>query len=138
MKHILIATHGDYAKGAVSAAEIIAGKKEFVTCINAYSEAKNINEAVEAYFASIPHEDEVIILTDLFGGSVNQAIMPYTKQGNVYLITGFNLALLLEVMMMDPEACVDEDQLRGLVNGAKAQVMYVNDVLQSSNDDDFD
>lgn len=138
MVRLLIATHGDFAKGAYSAAAIIAGEKPFVTCINAYSEAKNIKEAIEQYFQNVKETDEVIILTDLFGGSVNQAVMPYTKEKNIYLITGFNLAILLELMMMEPEMKVDEEKLRALVNGGKSQIMYVNDVLKSSMEDDFD
>lgn len=138
MIQLLIATHGDFAKGVYSAASIIAGEKPFVTCINAYSEAKNIKEAIEQYFQKVKESDEVIILTDLFGGSVNQAIMPYTKQKHVYLITGFNLAILLELMMMEPDTKVDEEKLRVLVNGGKSQIMYVNDVLNSSSVDDFD
>lgn len=134
---LLIATHGDYAKGAYSAACIIAGEKEHVTCINAYSEAKNIKEALDAYFQANQNE-EIIVLTDLFGGSVNQAVMPYTQTGNIHLITGFNLALLLEVMMMDPQEAVDEERLRSLVNGSKQQILYVNDMLNTSSEDDFD
>lgn len=138
MKQLLIATHGDFAKGAYSAAAIIAGEKPFVTCINAYTEASNIKEAIASYFKKIKDEDEVIVLTDLFGGSVNQAIMPYIKKHHVYLITGFNLAILLELMMMEPETKVNEEKLRLLVNGGKKQIMYVNDVLKSNTEDDFD
>ena len=134
----LIATHGEFAKGALSAATIIAGEKSNVTCINAYSEAKNIKQAVVEYFQSVKAGEDIIILTDLFGGSVNQAFMPYTKKDSVYLITGFNLAILLEVMMMDPQSTVEEDQLRQLVEAGKSQMMYVNDVLNLSNSDDFD
>ena len=90
------------------------------------------------YFQSVKAGEDIIILTDLFGGSVNQAFMPYTKKDSVYLITGFNLAILLEVMMMDPQSTVEEDQLRQLVEAGKSQMMYVNDVLNLSNSDDFD
>lgn len=138
MKKLLVATHGAYASGAVSAASIIAGEKPFVTCINAYSEVKNLNEALASYFKDVKEEDQVIVLTDLFGGSVNQAIMPYTQKANIFLITGFNLAILLELMMMDQETTIEEDQLRSLVEGGKAQILYVNDVLKTTSSDDFD
>lgn len=134
---LLIATHGDYAKGAYSAASIIAGAKDYVTCINAYSEANNIQNALQEYFSAHTQE-EIIVLSDLFGGSVNQALMPYTKQVGIYLITGFNLALLLEVMMMDPNEPVDEERLRSLVRGSQQQIVYVNDTLHTTSQDDFD
>ena len=138
MIKILIATHGDFAKGALSAARIIAGDKNNVTCINAYTESKNLKVAIEAYIKNITKEDEVIILTDLFGGSVNQTIMQCIQQANIYVITGFNLALLLEIVMLDEQASITEIQLRNLVEASKSQTMYVNDVIQVTNEDDFD
>lgn len=138
MRKILVATHGDYAKGALSSISIITGAKENVTCINAYSEEKNINEALDRYFETVTEDDEVIVLTDLFGGSVNQAVMSYLGKKKIFLITGFNLALLLEVMMMDSDESVSEDRLRSIIEGSKQQIMYVNDVLKNTNDDDFE
>ena len=138
MKKILVATHGHYTKGALSSISIIAGAKENVTCINAYSEEKNINEALDRYFETVIEDDEVIVLTDLFGGSVNQAVMSYLGKKKIFLITGFNLALLLEVMMMDSDESVSEDRLRSIIEGSKQQIMYVNDVLKNTNDDDFE
>ncbi len=138
MRKILVATHGDYAKGALSSISIIAGAKENVACINAYSEEKNINEALDRYFETVTEDDEVIVLTDLFGGSVNQAVMSYLGKKKIFLITGFNLVLLLEVMMMDADESVSEDRLRSIIEGSKQQIMYVNDVLKNTNDDDFE
>lgn len=136
MIKILVATHGDYASGALSAASIIAGEKDYVTCIDAYTKHKNLQEVVQAYFNTITEEDELIVLTDLFGGSVNQALMPYIKQDHVYVITGFNLALLLEILMMQ-NSTVDKSQLQAIVEGSKSQIMFVNDMVQTSMEDDF-
>lgn len=137
MIKVLIATHGDYASGALSAARIIVGEKEYVTCVDAYTKNKNIQEALDTYFTTITNEDELIVLTDLFGGSVNQALMPYTQQKNVYLITGFNLALLLEILMMQG-ASIDPFKLREIVAGSKSQIMFVNEMIQENTKDDFD
>ena len=76
-------------------------------------------------------------MTDIFGGSVNQGIMPYIKE-HVYVITGFNLALLLEVLMMNSEGTVNIDELRRLIAESAKQVNFVNDMLTMSSDDDFD
>ncbi len=138
MRKILVATHGNYAKGAISSLSIITGQEGNITCINAYTESKNINEAIDAYFEEVNEDDQVIILTDIFGGSVNQAAMNYLKKENIFLITGFNLALLLEISMLDAEEPIDENKLREIVNNSKTQIIYVNDVLKGTNEDDFD
>lgn len=138
MKKILVATHGNYAQGVISSLSIIAGQVNNITYINAYTESKNINEAIETYFEKVNEDDQVIILTDIFGGSVNQAAMNYLKKENVFLITGFNLALLLELSMLDSEEIISENKLREIVENSKAQIIYVNDVLKETNNDDFD
>lgn len=138
MRKILIATHGQFAKGMLSAGEIIVGKKNDVTCLNAYSDVKNVKETIDAYFASLSPKDQVIILTDLFGGSVNQMLMPYTQKSNVYLITGVNLAMLLEILMIEEDVTIDENLLREIVCNGQKQVMYVNDVLKNNQNDDFE
>lgn len=138
MLKILLATHGDFAKGALTAAEIILGKKDNITCINAYSEAKNVAAAVDAYMQTIAEQDQVLVLTDLFGGSVNQVIMQYLKQKQVCILAGFNLAVLLEVMMLDVHMKLDTSHIRHIVDGGRQQLLYVNDRIQQQTQDDFD
>lgn len=138
MRKILIATHGRFAEGMLSASEIIVGKKKNVKCLNAYSDVKNVKEEIATYFSSLSSKDQVIVLTDLFGGSVNQILMPYTQKNNVYLMTGVNLAMLLEILMIEDDAVIDENLLREIVNNGQKQVMYVNDVLKNNQSDDFE
>lgn len=137
MKKILIATHGNYAQGALSAANIIIGEKEHVHTINAYTKDIVLKDEIERYFTQVGNDDTVIVLTDMFGGSVNQALMPYVTNSHVYLITGFNLALLLEILLLEENA-IEDDTLRKLVSDSQKQVLYVNDVLKQKTEDDFD
>lgn len=137
MKKILVATHGDFAKGILSASSIIVGKKDRVSTINAYTEDKLLKKAIDDFFETVQEDDEVIVLSDIFGGSVNQGIMPYMND-RVYMITGVNLPLLLEILLMNDEQRVDVEDLRRLVCESGKQVILVNDVVQSTISDDFD
>lgn len=137
MKKILVATHGNFAQGSLSAASIILGEKEHVSFINAYTPGIVLKDELETYFRNQSKEDVILVLTDMFGGSVNQAIMPYTLNENVHLITGFNLALLLEMLLLD-EAEISAEKIRTILEQSKQQIMYVNDVLHQSTKDDFD
>lgn len=138
MIKILIATHGELANGILSAGEIIVGQKDNITCLNAYSDVKNVKETIANYFHSLLPNDQVIVLTDLFGGSVNQLLMPYTQRDHIYLITGLNLAILLEIAMIDQNSEINENLLRKIVHNGQKQVMYVNDILKNSHHDDFE
>lgn len=124
MKQILIATHGKMASGIQSTAELIVGKMAQITTIDAYlTPDDNVEEKFDAYFKE--HEqDRVIVFTDLMGGSVNQKLIPYSKRENVTLVTGTNLAVLLQVMMAEED--VSESQIRGYVKEARKELKVVS------------
>lgn len=136
MRKILIATHGIYAEGIKSAAEFILGPQPDITTICAYTGDIALKDQLEEYFGGCTPEDEVLILTDIYGGSVNQACMEYMKRPDTHLITGINLALLLQIMTLEETAC-DKATLLKLVEEAKEQISYVNESVKEVVTDDF-
>lgn len=136
MRKILIATHGIYAEGIKSAAEFILGPQPDITTICAYTGDIALKDQLEEYFGGCTPEDEVLILTDIYGGSVNQACMEYMKRPGTHLITGINLALLLQIMTLEETAC-DKATLLKLVEEAKEQISYVNESVKEVVTDDF-
>lgn len=137
MRHILIATHGLLASGAKSTMNFLIGNVDNVDYITAYVDGvKPINEQIEEYFAKIPQEDEVVIFTDIKGGSVNQKMIPYCVRENTFLVSGFNLAILIEVTMT-PEKLTN-DFLKAKIEEARNQLCLVElENKTEENDDDF-
>ncbi len=139
MLKILIASHGNYADGVKSATNIIIGNKENVHYLNAYVSEETVKDQLENFFKGVSENDEVIILTDIYGGSVNQNVFPYVKKENVYIISGFNLATVLEILLLNPEEKVSLDNLRNIVEESKKQILFLNDyVTEQEKEDDFD
>lgn len=136
MRKILIATHGIYAEGIKSAAEFILGPQPDITTICAYTGDIALKDQLEEYFEGCTPEDEVLILTDIYGGSVNQACMEYMKRPGTHLITGINLALLLQIMTLEETAC-EKATLLKLVEEAREQISYVNESVKEVVTDDF-
>lgn len=132
MKKILIATHATYAAGIRAAAELILGPQPGITTICAYTEGVILEKALEEYFDACMPDEEVVVLTDIYGGSVNQACMKYMERPGVHLLTGVNLALLLQVITTE-----DMEELQEAVNEAREQISYVNETMTASVNDDF-
>ena len=81
MKKFLFATHGTLATGMKSTLELLVGNVADITCLTAYvNPDDNVDEQLKAYFSEISDEDQVIVCTDLMGGSVNQKIVPYAQE----------------------------------------------------------
>lgn len=98
MVHILLASHGTMAAGMEKAISILMGKTDGLSVINCYVDASNVNDAFREYFSSVPETEQVIMLSDLYGGSVNQIMYQWLTRPHTKLIAGINLALLLEMM----------------------------------------
>lgn len=136
MKKILIATHGTFASGAKSTMEFLMGNVADITCIDAYvNPEENLVEILEAYFSGITAEDQVIVMTDIKGGSVNQKIVPYAAGENIYLIAGFNLPLLV-ALALAPEG-ITRVEIKKTIEDAKCQMELVEVVPEETSEEDF-
>jgi fructoselysine/glucoselysine PTS system EIIA component len=132
MRKFLIATHGTFAGGIRSSVDIIAGSMENVFLIQAYTgENKSIKDDVDAVLLQINDNDELIVFTDLMGGSITNQILQYALKKNVFIVSGVNLPLLLDVMLADPNTPVEEVIESGICN-ARDQIVFVNKLITSN------
>ncbi len=76
IRKFLIATHGAFSKGIHSSLDIIIGPAENVSLIQAYLNGnKSIEADLQKVLEQVHPEDELIIFSDLLGGSVNNQIL---------------------------------------------------------------
>lgn len=144
MVRFLVATHGTLADGFKSTMSILMGKEiaEKIETINAYCNESSPKQIIENYIDSVG-DDQLIIFTDVMFGSVNQFVMPYVDKNNVFVLTGVNFPIMLEVISKYSfsEESVEEDYIRSVVVKAREQILYVNDEMKNSqiinNEEDF-
>lgn len=75
MRRFIVATHAYMSKGIVSSLELIMGPQENLKYFCAYvEENKPYQIELLKELDSYDPEDEIVIFTDLFGGSVNNEI----------------------------------------------------------------
>ena len=125
MRKILIATHGHLAKGFESAVNLICGAHPHVSYFNAFVDDTNIDVFIDTYINSICDDDVAVICTDILGGSVNQKFLPFLDRGNIYLISGINLPLVLELILYSGE--INTTMLNDLIEQSKEVILLVNE-----------
>lgn len=128
MRKIIMVSHDRFAEGIKSTLEMIMGSQENVVSICAYTEEQidfkaMINEIIEAK----ANEDEIILCTDIFGGSVNNELMEFTQIKNVHLVSGINLLFLIQLVISDTSAPA-ADVIRNCMQEAKMGFLYCNDI----------
>ena len=85
IKHVVLASHGTMAQGVYSAASIILGEQqlqntEFINCY--VEDTQNVAEEIRRIAQHC--DEESVVFTDLFGGSV---------------ISGMNLPLVIDALL---------------------------------------
>ena len=100
MLKVFLASHGHLASGMQSSLLIFMSECPNLTVYDAYTEgdATTVADHLNAFYETVAAEDEVLLLSDLYGGSVNTAMCAYLDRPRTRLVTGINLAFLVEVM----------------------------------------
>lgn len=128
MRKIIIVSHDRFAEGIRSTLEMIMGSQKNVISLCAYTEEQiNFKAKIKEIIENKADEDEIILCTDIFGGSVNNELMEFTEIKDVHLVAGINVSFLIQLTVSDttiPAAHV----IRSCVDEAKMGFSYCNDL----------
>ena len=133
MRKFIIASHGNFSSGIKSALDIIIGKMENIFIIDAYVNGNNtIEEALNTVLRSVQDNDELVVFSDLLGGSVTNQVLRFALKENVHVISGMNLPLLIDIILADTDTPI-ETVIENGISIAKEQVVYVNKLIHNEN-----
>lgn len=122
MAHIIIASHGGLAEGMVDSIGMVAGGA--ADRIETYSlhPGENPNDFYEAMRERVAHDSEqYIIMCDIKGGSVHNALFRLTEFPNVVVFAGVTLAMALEVVLTVQDR-LEPDAAERVLDAARAGV----------------
>ncbi|UTY39062.1 hypothetical protein NMU03_16020 [Allocoprobacillus halotolerans] len=128
MRKIILASHGDLAKGMKSTIKMLSGIDDNIVAVGFYDgeDVKNVFNKVESM---LNIEDEFIIITDLPGGSVNTVLTPLVRRGNVHLISGMNTVLVLMLALC---TSYEIECILNCIDEGKTSMVYVNEILKEN------
>ena len=131
-RQLLIATHSVFADGIKNAMELVTGEQNSVSTLCAYTnDMTEVETPIKEIIDALCDDEELIVTTDIFGGSVNNEFMKYLSKSNIYLIAGVNLPLLFELIMnLESENTVQ--MIETAVKNARKQLQYCNPLIQCS------
>ena len=136
MRQFLLVSHGMFSKGIYDSVKIILGEQSNVKLLTAYVEpGVDVKDQVKELLDGIPENDEVIVCSDVFGGSVNNEFMNHLNRKNLHLVTGMNLPLLMTMFLSQEEDVAQ--MIRQCVIEAKEGLIYCNDQVENVDDEEF-
>lgn len=131
---ILIATHGMMASGVKSTLSIFTDTSE-ITTIDAYVDDTDYTPEIQKFISRINEGEIAIIFTDLIGGSVNQKVLALNNKSNVKIISGFNISLILEIML---SKITSENEILEILKAARNQMQLIKSEHIDVNDESDD
>lgn len=137
MKRVLVlASHHRMADGLKESLAFVSGGEQETIALSAYVDNQPIDETIEQLMAGFAPEDEVVILTDMTSGSVNQKFFKYISRPHTHLVSGMNLPLAFTIAMEDSDDYISADRMREIVEESRAEMKYVNDLAAEGDDED--
>lgn len=119
MRRFVIGSHHLLAHGLRDTLEFLTCKDN-ITDISAYMDDTDAEEQIRQVFASFDPEDEVIIMTDMLGGSVNQKFCPYMTEHR-HLISGINLPCALSLALQPEDVLLTKEEIHQIVEESSYQ-----------------
>ena len=107
---LVLVTHGRLAEEFLSALEHVVGRQERIATIAIGPDDKiDVRRAdIERAVASVNSGQGVIILTDMFGGTPSNLSISLLRTGEVEVVAGLNLPMLVKLARVRKDATLDE------------------------------
>lgn len=90
---------------------------------------------IQRFFDTVQPNDQVVIFTDIYGGSVNQKFAEKSQQENVFVVAGFNVPLLLETMLSNE--AITTEFLDMMIEKARFGMQQITLPAVKNNETDF-
>ena len=124
MVQFFLSSHGHLASGLKSSIGVLLGGCDRLTVFDAYVDEGSL-------------DDQVILLSDMYGGSVNSIMYTFLNRPNTTLIAGVNLALVIGLVIQDRE--LTREEIEDVVRQSREaiQIVELDNAEQSEGDEDL-
>jgi PTS system mannose-specific IIA component len=95
----VIVTHGHLAGELLAAAEMIVGPISFITAVSIgwHDDVDAARNEVQRAITGVSQGAGVLLLTDMFGGTPTNIASMFLDDGNVEVVTGVNLPMVIKL-----------------------------------------
>jgi len=121
---LVLVTHGRLAEEFVAATEHVVGEQRNVrtVCIGPDDDMEQRRNDILEAIAAVDEGDGVILLTDMFGGTPSNLAISVMDAGNVEVIAGINLPMLIKLASARETATLADAAAQAQESGRK----YIN------------
>ncbi len=95
----VLVTHGQVATELLAAAETIIGAIKHITAVSIgwHDDVDAASDEIERAMTRVSEGNGVLLLTDMFGGTPTNIASMFLKDGEVEVVTGVNLPMVIKL-----------------------------------------
>lgn len=137
MTGILLVTHGDLGTTLIETVELILGKEPdnlLAVSIDIKQDPDNLRKKIQKGISKIRTDNGVIIFTDMFGGTPSNLSYSFLEEGQIEVISGVNLPILLRALTARKKLDV-EALSKSLVEHGKRSISLASGILKGTGRD---
>ncbi len=130
---IVVVTHGQLARELVAAAEMITGEdipNATSVSIGWHDAPDDAQRAIVTAVERVSGNEGAVILTDMFGGTPSNLALSLLNEGQVEVVTGVNLPMLIRLVSIREEEQVGPaDAARAALFQGKENIYLASELL---------
>ncbi len=131
---ILIVTHCQLGDALIEAAEFITGERlenTIPVSIDLNESADGLRKKIARAITNVKMEEGVLILTDMFGGTPSNMSYSFLEEGQVEVISGVNLPILIKALNSRKDMQLD-DLAASLETFGKKSISLASGILKGN------
>lgn len=130
MVGIVIVTHSNLSESLIKTAEMIVGIQEnlLAVSLDASEGLDDLKDKVKKAIDKVSSSEGVLIFTDMFGGSTSIVSSYFLPSGNIEVITGVNLPMLLESILARTKINDVKSLSKDIIEKGKKSIISISDI----------
>lgn len=127
---LVLVTHSGLANALIKAATMISGELEATRAVELHPDdpPEELLARITTALEQVGGEN-TIIMTDMFGGTPSNAAMSFLKEGQVEVLTGVNLPMMIEFFLRRERMEIQE-LCASLVKNGRESIVNANEFLK--------
>lgn len=106
----VIVSHGQVANELLAAAETVVGDLDHIVAVSIgwHDDVEIAKGEIERAIAKVSQGNGVMVLTDMFGGTPTNISAMFLKAGEVEIVTGVNLLMVIKLASNNKETTLGD------------------------------
>lgn len=134
---IVVAAHGDLADALVSTAKLVVPNSDQVRAVSVHSgdSSGDFELKLQKSLEELADYEGVLILTDMFGGTPSQVSMMKHAVGDVEVLTGANLPMLIKALQLSGAGEPLDSTTNQTKDSGKRAIVIASELLGARSED---